>query len=115
MVVYKYVMPEEKNSVMSFERWVREAQRHPIAIYADFETYHEKPEGDDDDDEVNDNSTDGAPRKITQSGTTVLDTHRPYAAAYYLALSTDFEEVIKKMLSKNDRLRALFPEYPDNL
>ena len=55
------------------------------------------------------------PPKITKSSTTVLDTHHPYAAAYYLAITPEFQPVIERLLSRGDANRSLFPEYPNNL
>ena len=119
--VFKYVMPSEEQSEMNFERWVREAQRHPFAFYADSECYHEVTctaetgQGTANYTLTSEAATDNLHNKPKNTtATTVTDIHRPYMMAYYLALCPKFKAVIDRVIPL-DKRKQLFPEYPDKL
>ena len=97
--VREIAMPE-KGSVVNFDRHALAVQRQPFAIYADSECYHER----------NDTS-DQPPAKKTKTATSIIDRHVPFMLGYYLAISSDFEPVLRSMSG----IAQLLPEYPNHL
>ncbi len=86
-------MPEEEKILQFFQ--YSAIQNQPFVFYADSESYLE-------------------PITKQAGATTYINTHKPLAVAYYLAIHPEFVDVLQTKLNQDD-VRIIFPEYPNDL
>lgn len=122
-----FVMPKpgSADASIDFSRFMHTCQKQPLVIYADIECYHEKSDAfiqaheiDEslNEEVVTDPTEDFTKSRKNKTNTTITDVHKPYLAAYYIAINPEFMEILmSNTLIKTKELNQLFPELPRKL